>query len=354
MFFTSHKYLLRIAIKFERRLIYMENRNFLKQQTMLLSILTPTWNRRSSIERLYESLEAQTWKGFVWIVGNDGSDDETINYLLKIRDKSSFPIKILSSSKRIGKTSIDNILVSSIETKYYLNCDSDDWLLPSALLSLINYAEDYYKTNNLIVDAIFAKNISITGNQITKTSLEENLLYSLKKCFTEIHGDGTILLLSAKFKYIHHQEVDFVVSEITAYRPLIDNGKALFYNKNVKVMDRSLKNSISYSKGLKYTRGSAYACRDAIKSVKIDKEGSPHTYFHWKFFVNFARYTICGETGYRFYSDSCNYAGVRIIKKNIYFIMGYIISSIDIISGHLERTHRKFEKNRSSALVEWL
>jgi glycosyltransferase involved in cell wall biosynthesis len=332
----------------------MESQIFYNEQKILLSILTPTWNRRSSIERLYESLEAQTWKGFVWIVGNDGSDDETIKYLLKIRDESSFPIKILSSSKRIGKTSIDNIMISSIETKYYLNCDSDDWLLPSALLSLINYAEDYYKVSNLIVDAVFAKNISATGNQITKTSLKENFLYSLKKCFTEIHGDGTILLLSAKFKYIQHHEVDFVVTEFSAYRPLIDNGNALFYNKNVKIMDRSQNNSISYSKGLKYTRGSAYACRDSIKSVKVDKEGSPQTYFHWKFLVNYARYTICGETGYRFYSDSCNFVGVGIIKKNISYLLGYIISLIDIISGHLERTHREFEKNRISAKVEWL
>jgi glycosyltransferase involved in cell wall biosynthesis len=332
----------------------MRNIIKIKEKEMLLSILTPTWNRRSSIERLYLSLEAQKWKGFVWVVGNDGSDDDTLEFLIKIRESSTFPIKLVSSSKRIGKTSIDNLLLSSIETKYYLNCDSDDWLLPNALLEIIEYTEKYSKENDIKIDAIFAKNISSNGEQITKTSLKENFVYSLKKCFSEINGDATILLLSEKFKNVKHYEVDFVVTEFSAYRRLIDNGNSLFYNETLKVMDRSQPNSISYSKGLKYTRGSAYACRDQIKSVNVDKDAISSIQFDIKYLANFARYTICGETGYRFYFDTCNYAKISIFKQSISYLIGYLISLVDIFSGHLQRTHREFEKNYKSTIVEWM
>ena len=46
----------------------------------MLTIFTPTYNRENTLPRLYESLKAQTCKGFEWLVIDDGSSDGT--YLL--------------------------------------------------------------------------------------------------------------------------------------------------------------------------------------------------------------------------------------------------------------------------------
>ena len=38
-----------------------------------LTIFTPTFNRSNEIKRLYDSLEKQSDKNFIWLVVDDGS-----------------------------------------------------------------------------------------------------------------------------------------------------------------------------------------------------------------------------------------------------------------------------------------
>ena len=40
-------------------------------------MLTPTWNRASTLSRLKASLEAQTYPNFEWLIVDDGSTDGT-------------------------------------------------------------------------------------------------------------------------------------------------------------------------------------------------------------------------------------------------------------------------------------
>ena len=42
-----------------------------------LTVFTPAYNRAHTLPRTYESLCRQDNKGFVWLIVNDGSTDET-------------------------------------------------------------------------------------------------------------------------------------------------------------------------------------------------------------------------------------------------------------------------------------
>lgn len=44
---------------------------------MLITVFTPTYNRADLLPRLYESLKAQTYQDFEWIIVDDGSTDST-------------------------------------------------------------------------------------------------------------------------------------------------------------------------------------------------------------------------------------------------------------------------------------
>jgi glycosyltransferase involved in cell wall biosynthesis len=44
---------------------------------MLITVFTPTYNRAHLLPRLYESLKAQTFQDFEWIIVDDGSTDNT-------------------------------------------------------------------------------------------------------------------------------------------------------------------------------------------------------------------------------------------------------------------------------------
>ena len=42
-----------------------------------ITVLTPTYNRADKLGRLFESLTAQTYRDFEWVVVDDGSVDDT-------------------------------------------------------------------------------------------------------------------------------------------------------------------------------------------------------------------------------------------------------------------------------------
>lgn len=48
---------------------------------MKLTIFTPTFNRASTLKRLFESLCKQTDRRFEWLIVDDGSTDNTKNVL---------------------------------------------------------------------------------------------------------------------------------------------------------------------------------------------------------------------------------------------------------------------------------
>ena len=58
-----------------------------------ITILTPTYNREKLLHKLYKSLCNQKDKEFEWIVVDDGSNDNTDEYIETIQKKADFPIR---------------------------------------------------------------------------------------------------------------------------------------------------------------------------------------------------------------------------------------------------------------------
>jgi len=63
----------------------------------LISVLTPTWNRGSYLHKVWEGLEAQGLRDFEWIVANDGSQDDTVEVVRALAQKSDFPVTLVSA-----------------------------------------------------------------------------------------------------------------------------------------------------------------------------------------------------------------------------------------------------------------
>lgn len=60
------------------------------------SIFTPVYNRGGGVlERVYNSLQRQTYSDFEWIIVNDGSTDNTDLVIKDIINRANFPIKYI-------------------------------------------------------------------------------------------------------------------------------------------------------------------------------------------------------------------------------------------------------------------
>ena len=62
---------------------------------MLISILTPTFNRSNLLNILYESLNRQSFKDFEWIIVDDGSNDDTKDVVHKFISENVISINYI-------------------------------------------------------------------------------------------------------------------------------------------------------------------------------------------------------------------------------------------------------------------
>lgn len=106
----------------------------------MITIFTPTYNREPLLHRLYASLEKQSCKDFEWLVVDDGSTDDTLNYIGEISKKASFKI-VYIRQKNGGKHRAFNNAVNKCKQKYMLLLDSDDYLTPDAIEILMAACE---------------------------------------------------------------------------------------------------------------------------------------------------------------------------------------------------------------------
>lgn len=103
----------------------------------LITIFTPTYNRCDKLKNLYESLCSQKNKNFIWLVVDDGSSDMTsIQFDTWIKEDI---IKITYIyQKNSGKCCAMKRGISECNTNWFFCVDSDDFLLDSAVDTLIS------------------------------------------------------------------------------------------------------------------------------------------------------------------------------------------------------------------------
>ena len=100
---------------------------------MMITVFTPTYNRAYILERLYRSLQRQTYQNFEWIVIDDGSSDNTAEIVENwVKEDNAFPIRFFQQ-QNAGKCSAINKGLDLARGKLFFTVDSDDYLTDHAL-----------------------------------------------------------------------------------------------------------------------------------------------------------------------------------------------------------------------------
>ncbi len=99
----------------------------------LLTVFTPTYNRRDLIHKCYESLCQQTNKNFCWLIIDDGSNDDTES-LIRTWQKENNEFTIRYDYKENGGLhTAYNRGIELADTELFMCIDSDDWLPDDAV-----------------------------------------------------------------------------------------------------------------------------------------------------------------------------------------------------------------------------
>ena len=115
---------------------------------MMITVLTPTFNRGGRLQSLWDSLQKQTVKDFEWLVVDDGSTDGTKNLITQLQENSDFPIRYIYKSNG-GKHTALNVGIQTICSELTFIVDSDDYVTDDAVESILKIHKKYRSQNNI-------------------------------------------------------------------------------------------------------------------------------------------------------------------------------------------------------------
>lgn len=316
--------------------------------TPVISVLTPSWNRASYLADVWKGLDSQSFRNFEWIVGNDGSQDETIKVVRSLAQKSSFPVTLISASQRVGKSRIDNEIVDAAQGDFILWCDSDDYLLPEALQTLLdiwNTIPAEVRTEFCGVTALCDTQEGVLGNRFYSSGGPVDM--SWNELFRKLRSDLVIFTRAELLKKTPFLEVDFLISESAVWSK-IGVLKTRFIPTVLKRVRYGEANALSYSGHMSYNRGHAYA-------IALTKEYTrPH--YTWKErlkqAVNYLRYCRHGDIPLRkaFHLWGAEWPDIFLLLA--VWPVSQALALKDQFQGKVRKTHRDFLAAQAVATVK--
>lgn len=252
----------------------------------MITIFTPSYNRKNELKDLYKSLRNQSNNNFEWLIVDDGSKDNTEEYINKLIKECKVNIRYIYKENG-GKQSAYNLGVKEAKGDIFLCIDSDDILDKNAVENIIKDFKTIKEDKN-ICGIMYNQNDKNNREKIIGTAFPvDNMIESYYDVYNKfgVKGDKMIVLFTAVAKkYL------FPIIKEEKFVP-----EALIYNRI----------SEKYS----------FVCRNKVVAYKeYLSSGYSANYF------NLVKRNPMGNTLY--FKELYKY------NKNLYTVYGYILFSI--------------------------
>ena len=205
----------------------------------LITVFTPTYNRAHLLPRLYESLKAQTYQDFEWIIVDDGSTDNTEAIAQSFFPPSGGMEGGLIHQPNGGKHRAINRGVQEARGELFFIADSDDYLPEDSLAKVSEYYQKIkeYKTIGGICGLDIAPNgasvsSALPQNEIICTSLDIRLRY-------HVTGDLKEVFLTSVMREFPFPEFEGerFCPEALVWNRIAQKYKLLFINQPIYVAE---------------------------------------------------------------------------------------------------------------------
>ena len=230
----------------------------------MITVFTPSYNRKNELKILYKSLVKQNIKDFEWLIVDDGSSDNTLEYINEIKKEKKIKINYVYKENG-GKQSAYNVGLDSAKGDIFLCIDSDDMLKSNILkrisldfekimsdneLAGIMYNQGYISNKNKLIGKEFPCNnlIDTYFNVYNKHGVSGDKLIVLKTkvakeyYFPIIKGEKFVpeaLIfnrISKKYKFL-------CINAVAAYKEYLEGG---YSNNYFNLVKRNPKGNMLY------------------------------------------------------------------------------------------------------------
>lgn len=181
----------------------------------LITVFTPTYNRAYCLDKCYQSLRRQTNYNFIWLIIDDGSNDNTKQLVDNWRQQTTeFEIQYYYKQNG-GMHTAYNEAYKLINTELSINIDSDDYMTDSAIEDIVDFWHDNKRDD---VGGIYALDTFENGLIIGKKfpdDLKEFRGWGWKKIYYRgNYGKNKVVKIKGDKKFIG------VTEKINKYPPI--------------------------------------------------------------------------------------------------------------------------------------
>jgi len=124
----------------------------IKMKNPKVTVLMSVYNGEKYLREAIDSILAQTFKNFEFLIVNDGSTDKTAEILKSYKDSR---IKIISNEKNIGLTKSLNKGLKAAKGNYIARQDADDVSMPERLEKEVEFLEQNRNVGLVGTDYLF-------------------------------------------------------------------------------------------------------------------------------------------------------------------------------------------------------
>lgn len=172
----------------------------------LITVFTPTFNRAYCLHRCYESLHRQTSKDFLWLIIDDGSEDDTRELVERwIKETQEFEIRYVYKENG-GLHTTYNAAIERLDTELAICVDSDDYLVDDAIEYIASFWQEHNDVDVAGIVALDAQeNGEILGDPLPKQRCV-NLIDLLVGKYPLRNGDRKLVVRSDLYKSVAPQK----------------------------------------------------------------------------------------------------------------------------------------------------
>lgn len=253
---------------------------------MKITVFTPTFNRGYIIEKLYRSLQAQTFTDFEWLVIDDGSKDNTMELFKRwMADTNPFTIRYFKVENG-GKHRAINKATDLAKGELFFIVDSDDALTEDALESVVSWE---LGLENKAAYCAVAGNKGISEKDLWGTTFDGSYMdaTSLEREKYNITGDKAEVFFTKvlkEYKFCEFEGESFI-TECTVWDKMAADGyKIRWFNKIIYLCDY-LPDGLTNSGDTVFAnnpQGTAYLYKQQIEYYKLnlkDRLSSYNAYY---------------------------------------------------------------------------
>ena len=261
---------------------------------MKFTIFTPTFNRKELLEKLYKSLQKQTYKDFEWLIVDDGSDDGTKEKAEEFLSEKKLDIKYYFKENG-GKQRAYNFATDKANGELFICLDSDDEYVENGLETILKCWKKYEKNSDIAGMGYLSTypdgeviGFGFPEKEMISTQFDIYNKYSVK-------GDKGLMFrteIIKKYKFPVFDDEKFI-TEAVVYNRICEKYKMVYVNEKIEIKEYQ-------EDGLTAKYNNLLLRNPKGQALYHNEINSQNLSFKQKILNNAVYYKFCRAAGYKF------------------------------------------------------